>query len=65
MSVMAVHRQLAIRTLRLVNVLRRLQRLAQSHRDIMLQLRFKLIQRAPWWTPLITCQFPLSYNQTT
>ena len=36
MSMMAVHRQLAIRTLRLVNVQRRLQRLAQSHWGIML-----------------------------
>ena len=42
---MAVHRQLAIRTLRLINIQRRLQRLAQPDRDFLLQLGFQLIQQ--------------------
>ena len=42
---MTAHRQVAIRTLRLMSVRRRLQRPAQSHRDLLLQLGFQLIQK--------------------
>ena len=60
----AVHRQLAIRTLRLVSVQRRLQRLAQSDRNLLLQLGFQLIQKPHAERPQ-ACPMPLSYNQTT
>ena len=43
----AVHRQPAIRTLRLINIPRPLQRLAQSRRELLFQLGFQLMQQPP------------------